>query len=730
MNFELSTLLAGAGALLVFVVGALLIITRFYRKVDQGKALIVNTMRAEPTVTFTGKVVIPVFHRAEVMDISVKTIDLDRRGQEGLICKDNIRADIKVTFFVRVNKTAEDVLKVAQSIGCERASSQNTLEQLFNAKFGEALKTVGKWLEFEELYTKREEFRDRIIEVIGKDLNGYVLEDAAIDYLEQTTLESLDPSNILDAQGIRKITEITAAMNVKTNELKQEERKAIKKQNVEAQEAILELERQQADAEAKQQREIATLRAREEAETLKVQAEERKKSELARLKQEEEVSVQAENKQRQVEVAQKNRERVIAVESERVEKERSLEAIGREREVELQRIDKEKALEVERKAIADVIAARIAVEKSVAEEEERIKDLRVVAEAKRLKESTVIAAEAAAQEKVTHKVKEAEADEQVAKHSAKRTLTLAEADLEASDKQARAKIRLAEGIQAEAAAQGLANVKVKEADAVAVEKLGTANARVTLETLQAEARGLEEKGMVEIKLRNADAEAIERQGKANADASRQMFLAEAQGAESKGLAEAKVKEADAAATEKLGTAQAVAIREKMSAEAVGLQEKAGAMKALDPESRAHEEYRIRLEQQKELALAAIQSRIAVAEKQADVMGSAMQQAKINIVGGDGQFLDRFFKAVSLGAAVDGAVDQSDLLKHSVREYLDGDASLRSDVKDVLASPGFNSEALKNLSIVGALHKLMGELDQSQRPKVEQLVQHAKDLGLG
>src|SRR5690606_26530174 len=146
-----------------------------------------------------------------------------------------------------------------------------------------------------------------------------------------------------------------------------------------------------------------------------------------------------------------------------------------------------------------------------------------------------------------------------------------------------------------------------------------ANARVTLETLQAEARGLEEKGMVEIKLRNADAEAIERQGKANADASRQMFLAEAQGAESKGLAEAKVKEADAAATEKLGTAQAVAIREKMSAEAVGLQEKAGAMKALDPESRAHEEYRIRLEQQKELALAAIQSRIAVAEKQADVM---------------------------------------------------------------------------------------------------------------
>jgi uncharacterized membrane protein YqiK len=36
---------------------------------------------------------------------------------------DNMRADIKVAFFVRVNQTSQDVLKVAQAVGCERASS-------------------------------------------------------------------------------------------------------------------------------------------------------------------------------------------------------------------------------------------------------------------------------------------------------------------------------------------------------------------------------------------------------------------------------------------------------------------------------------------------------------------------------------------------------------------------------------------------------------------------------
>ena len=114
-----------------------------------------------------------------------------------------------------------------------------------------------------------------------------------------------------------------------------------------------------------------------------MKAEERARQELARIKADEEVLINEQNKHRQVEVAQKNRERVVGVEGERVEKDRALEAINREREVELSRIGKEKQLEAEKKAIADVVRARIAVEKTVAEEEERIKDLRVKADALR-----------------------------------------------------------------------------------------------------------------------------------------------------------------------------------------------------------------------------------------------------------------------------------------------------------------------------------------------------------
>lgn len=51
-----------------------------------------------------------------------------------------------------MNKTQEDVLKVAQGIGVRRASDPAAVEELFAAKFSEALKTVGKRMELEELY--------------------------------------------------------------------------------------------------------------------------------------------------------------------------------------------------------------------------------------------------------------------------------------------------------------------------------------------------------------------------------------------------------------------------------------------------------------------------------------------------------------------------------------------------------------------------------------------------
>jgi uncharacterized membrane protein YqiK len=69
--FGLYPVLVVVGIIAFLLFGLLALVARFYRQVDQGRALVINTMRAEPVVTFTGAVVYPIINRAETMDLGV-----------------------------------------------------------------------------------------------------------------------------------------------------------------------------------------------------------------------------------------------------------------------------------------------------------------------------------------------------------------------------------------------------------------------------------------------------------------------------------------------------------------------------------------------------------------------------------------------------------------------------------------------------------------------------------
>lgn len=471
----------GIGIFALIAVVFIYFLLTCYRKVEKGRAL-VRTGGSRAKVILNGGFVIPIVHRAELIDISVKRIEIDRTGKNGLICQDNMRADIKVVFFVRINNIEADIIKVADSIGCVRASSEPEIRNLFDAKFSEALKTVGKRFMFIQLYEDRDKFREAILKVIGTDLNGYVLEDAAIDYLEQTPMDMLDPDNILDSEGIKKITELTAEQAKLSNKIQRDKEKIIKQQDVEAREAILELERQLKETEARQKREVETVQFREEAESAKVGEEERRKAQIARIAADEELAIAEENKQRQVLVAQRNKERTDGVELERVERDRMVEQIERERITQLKQIESEKAVEQQRKEIQEVIRERVMVEKLVVEEQQKMKDTEAFATADREKKVIVTKAEASAQENLIQQTKEAEAHKQAAqfmadedayalttsaeasrqaaKLTAEEKLILAEAFQAASEKEAVGKKLLAEAITKESAAIGMGEAEV------------------------------------------------------------------------------------------------------------------------------------------------------------------------------------------------------------------------------------------------------------------------------
>jgi flotillin len=660
--------------------GLAALFSKFYRKVGPEEAIVRSGKGGLKAATGTGIWVVPILHRAEQMDLSVKRIEITRRGEAGLVCKDNIRADIEVAFFVRVNNTAEDILNVACSLGCRRANERQELVQLFDAKFSEGLKTVGKHFDFVELYEERDRFKEQILKVIGTDLNGYVLDDCAIDFLEQTPLNMHDPHNILDAEGIKKITALTAKEHIQSNDITRDKEKVIKKQDVEARETILALERQQIEAEQKQQREIAEVSAREQAQARKVQEEERLRYESARIVTDEQVQVAEENKDRQIIVAQKSKERTDKVETERVEKDRQMEVVDRERFVELSIIDKDKALEVEKRAIQEVIRERVMVERTVVEEKERIKDTEQFATADRAKRVEVTLAEKDAQELLVKEVKAAEASKLAAELQAEEIVIEAEAQRASAEKEMAATKMLAEAKTADHAAIGFAEANVMEAKAGANEKYGTAEANVHQKKATAEAKGVE---------------------------------------------------AMAGAIEKKGTAEATVLELKFTADATGIERKAEAMKLFDGVGREHEEFKLKLNKDKDIEIAAIDAQEEIARAQAGIVGEALKSARIDIVGGETTFFDKIVDSVKGGKAVDRFVHNSEVLTDVKNTFFNGNPEYFTEKIETLVEQfNLSTDDVKDLSIAALIGRMLSLTSSDEtRGELQRLLGMAKDAGL-
>lgn len=669
--------------LLFIVIIFFSIIAMFYKKIPQGRALVRTGFGGTNVAFDKGMYVVPVLHKVEIMDISVKKIEIHRLQKDGLICKDNMRADIKVAFFVRINKSKQAITEVAQTIGCERASTIETLNDLFEAKFSEGLKTVGKQFDFVSLYESRRQFRDAIIDEIGRDLNGYTLEDCAIDYLEQTPIEFLSENNILDAEGIKKINQLTAAQNIKSNLIKRDEEKTIRKQDIEAREAILELEKQLAEKEEQQKREIANIQARESSNMVQVAEEERLKAETKRIATEEKIKVAEENMERQVIVAAKSKERTEAIESERVEKDRQLEVTERQRIVTLAQIEKEKVLEVEKKNIQDVIRDRVALEKGVVEEKERMKDIEAFKTAEREKKVAITMAEKEGEESLIKQIKLAEAEKEAAKQKAEEINIEAQAKKEAAIKEAEARKIIAEALAKEEATLGLSEAEVMHAKADAIERQGLVDANIIEKTAKAEAEAIKAK---------AEAEKLD------------------------------------------GLVQAEIIKEKALAEARGIEEKAEAMKQLDGVGREHEEFKLKLDKDLQVEMSQIAIQKDIADAQAKVMAEALKASNIEIFGGETMFFDQIMGQITKAKGIDRLIGHSSNLgelKNQLMSGLEGqEGDLLRNIQSLIKKYDISTEDLKNLSIAKLINTLSGKInDEADMASLLQVKKLAEGFGL-
>jgi uncharacterized membrane protein YqiK len=699
--------------IIIALIALAVAVTVSIRKIHPGKAGI-SVGLGGLRVGFDYMIRLPIVQSFEEMDISVKKLEIHRKGKDGLVCQDNIRADISVAFYIRVEATEESVKKVSQMLGVDRVSDMNQLRELFEAKFSEALKTAGKQMEFHELFTERIKFREQIQATIGKDLDGFLLQDVAIDYLEQTPLEQHDPSNVLDSEGIRKITEITQRERVVANEFSQRAQVQVEKENADADIAKREQRRRNEEDTAKQTRAINEVKANEEAEARKVIESRRQEVEGKRLEAEESIRLRTEDMNRAVQ----EREFTVKKEKQRLEQEAVQEGeearVRRERTVSLAEMDKEvkvneAAVEVERKR-----ATVVAEQKAVVQQEEEKRNIEARMTAERVREVTLIEAEMNAKKDQTEKVVASEAQKEVERNlaeaqkiktitaadahrdaavrDAERLQTTADAEAKVADKRRHAAEQEAEGTAAREAAKGLAEAKVtmaraaaRKSEAVAIKEVGLAEAEVS-----------KAKGTVL-------SENTQTQAEAEAEGTKQRELAVATGIEARGVAEAKA-----------------------------IQQKADAMKLFHEAGREHEEFKLRLQKDRDVELAAIQIQRDVAQANAQVVSEALRHAKIDIVGGENDFFEKVVRSIGTGKSVDRMVQNSATLTDIKQTFFNGDPEhFKRQLRQWVADFGIKTEDLKNLTLAALLGKLLTSTgDSAVKSAIQSALTYVKEKGVG
>jgi len=208
-------------------------------------------------------------------------------------------------------------------------------------------------------------------------------------------------------------------------------------------------------------------------------------------------------------------------------------------------------------------------------------------------------------------------------------------------------------------------------------------------------------------------------------------IAESKVIEAKALAQAKGDNAMIDVKEKEGTVEADILKKKYLAEAEGIKEKANSMKALDEVGRVHEEFKLKLDKEKAIELANINIQKDIAEAQASVIKEALKSAKIDIVGGETMFFDKIIGSITQGKSYDRLVNNSEVLTDIKDTFITGDPEyFKKQLQDLTGRFNITSEDLKNLSIAGAVNRMMRDANSVDKTMLGKLLETVNKAGVG
>lgn len=406
-----------AGIILAALLVIGLIFTRLYKRASKETGFVRTGFGGEKVVINGGALVLPVLH--EIMQVNLNTVRLavERKNNDALITLDRLRIDVKAEFYVRVRPDRDSIAMAAQTLGV-RTMQPDSLKELIEGKFVDALRSVAAGMTMAQLHEQRADFVQKVQQVSAADLamNGLELESVSLTGLDQTSIEHFNANNAFDAEGLTKLTEQIELRKKARNDIEQETRVQIEAKNLDAERRSLEISREGEFARLEQEREVEVRRAAQIAEVAQEQSIRQREAEQARI-----------DAKQQVDAAQIEANRLI--EQAKIAQAQAVEIARQEQQIAVQNKSREESqakAEADR-ARADAVAA-----------EERVGTARETEVAERLKRIELIDASREAERAAIGIKVQAEADKQAAADRAEALRLAAEGEANAEKLRAEA----------------------------------------------------------------------------------------------------------------------------------------------------------------------------------------------------------------------------------------------------------------------------------------------------
>ncbi|HEU0097239.1 MAG TPA: flotillin domain-containing protein [Allosphingosinicella sp.] len=297
-----------AGVIVATVLTLGLIVTRLYKRATKEIGFVRTGFGGEKVVINGGALVLPVLHETMPVNLNTVRLAVERKNTDALITLDRLRIDVKAEFYVRVRPDMESIATAAQTLGL-RTMHPESLKELIEGKFVDALRSVAAGMTMAQLHEQRSDFVQKVQQVSSADLamNGLELESVSLTGLDQTSIDHFNANNAFDAEGLTKLTEQIQLRRKTRNDIEQETRVQIEAKNLEAERRSLEISRETEFARLEQEREVEVRRAAQHAEVAQEQSLRQREAEQARIAAKQEVDsaqIQADRAVQQAKIAQ------------------------------------------------------------------------------------------------------------------------------------------------------------------------------------------------------------------------------------------------------------------------------------------------------------------------------------------------------------------------------------------------------------------------------------------